>query len=126
MDEHRIALLAILGLAIVILVYQAQTTTEDQPIPLVQGEAQMMGLGVGATLRYNAGTPLDMTAETHFWHPMFDPDPSHTEVVLSRHRYPIVPGGNISTVMHKGWGSFCKDSPIGNDWRVAPPEVAVL
>lgn len=127
MDEHRIALLAILGVAAVILVYQAQSMTEDQPIPIAQGELQMMGVALGAGIRYNSGTCLDMNPCAHFWSPETNPrDFAPNGFINTPHRYPVVPGGNMSTVMHKGWGSFTKDSPMGNDWRIAPPEAAVL
>lgn len=92
----------------------------------------MMGMGVagsvkfGPDMRVNSGTALDMRPEMHQWMPGYDPDPSATPVVTMRQRYPAVPGGNISTVMHRGFSAFNNASPADNDWRVDPPEAAVL
>lgn len=85
-----------------------------------------MGLNVAAGMRVNAGTPLDCSYEIHGWHPGYDPDPSCQPVTQSKHRYPAVPGGNISTVMHQGWSAMSGMSPSGDDWRLNPPEVAVI
>jgi hypothetical protein len=85
-----------------------------------------MGLGVQAGMRVNAGTPLDTSHTNHGWHPGYDPDPSAQPVTQSRVRYPAVPGGNISTVMHKGWSSVANSQPPGRDWWLNPPEAAVL
>jgi hypothetical protein len=110
----------------VVLLYCANQQTGDQVIPEVQTEAQVMGLGVQAGMRVNAGTPLDTQHHLHGWHPGYDPDPSAQPVVEPRHRYPAVPGGNISTVMHNGWSRMSKAAPAGNDWRINPPEAAVI
>lgn len=115
------------GVVVVYLLYTAsQQTGETGPVPETQGELQVMGLGVQAGMRVNAGTPLDMSHEIHGWHPGYDPDPSAQPVTQSRHRYPAIPGGNISTVIHKGWSAACNDAPAGNDWFRNPPEAAVL
>lgn len=128
MDAQRAAVCAILGLGAVVFVYAAinAAEAENPAVPGIQGEAQVMGLGVNAGLKFGTDTPLDMRAEVHQWCPGYDPDPSATPVVTTRHRYPVIPGGNVSTVMHKGWSSLIKDAPANNDWRINPPEVAVL
>jgi hypothetical protein len=128
MDAQRLAVCAIFGLGAIVFVYAAVNAdgAQNPAVPAVQGESQVMGLGVEAGLKFGTDTPLDMRPEVHQWHPGYDPDPSATPVVSSRHRYPAVPGGNVSTVMHKGWSSLVKDAPSGNDWRLNPPEVSVL
>lgn len=123
--EYTIAALA--GLGIIFLLYLiAQQTGDAMPVPENQGEGQMMGMNIAAGMRVNAGTPLDTSYEIHGWHPGYDPDPSCQPVTQSKVRYPAVPGGNISTVMHQGWSAMSDKAPAGNDWRLNPPEAAVL
>lgn len=124
--DARIALCVIAGAAVIVIVYYAMQQTGDQYVPEVQTETQVMGLGVQASMRTNPGTPLDTSYEIHGWFPGYDPVPIPQPVVDSPHRYPSVPGGNISTVLHNGWSQACKAAPAGNDWRIAPPEAAVL
>lgn len=124
-NETGVWVLAGIGLA-ALLYYATQQTGDSTPIPEAQGEAQVMGLGVQAGMKVAAGSPLDMDQKHHGWTPGYDPDPTAQPVMQSRHRYPALPGGNISTVMHKGWSSACNDAPSGNDWRLNPPEAAVI
>lgn len=126
-NDGKVLLTVLAGVGVIALLYYAQQQTgEGQPVPQVQTEAQVMGLGVQAGMRVNAGTPLDTRHTNHGWHPGFDPDPSAQPVVESKVRYPAIPGGNISTVMHNGWSQACKAAPAGNDWRLNPPEAAVI
>jgi hypothetical protein len=116
------------GVGVLALLYMInQNTDGGGPIPEIQGEAQVLGLGAQAGMRVEAGSALDVSQHHHGWHPGYDPDPTGQPVTLSKHRYPALPGGNISTVMHKGWSSCRTDAPNGmNDWFVNPPEAAVL
>lgn len=124
MNENRLAVLAIIGLGAVCFAYHAMNMSGNQDaVPEIQGEGQVMGMGVQAGMRFGEGTPLDCRPEVHFWTPSTN---DSTGVVATAHRYPAIPGGNVSTVMHKGWSQFCKNSPANNDWRLNPPEVAVL
>lgn len=127
MEANKAGLCTIGLIGIAVLIYYAQKGTGDTAIvPDVQGEAQVMGMGVQAGMRVNAGTPLDIKSTDHGWHPGYDPDPTAQPVMQSRHRYPALPGGNISTVMHQGWAGVMKNAPAGNDWFTTPPEAAVL
>lgn len=118
-----VAFAFLIGIA---LYYATQATPDNsRPIPSTQGEAQVMGMGVQAGMRVNAGTPLDCHPDTHFWSPGLDPDAAAIVTVKTPHRYPAIPGGNTSTVMHKGWGAF-KDSTPDNNWFYNPPEVAII
>lgn len=130
MDTNHAAVCAVIAVGAGIFLYAAysMTDTDDVAVPNVQGEAQVMGLGVGAGMRVNAGTPLDLSFATHFWAPGINPrdNDAPQPTVQSRHRYPAIPGGNVSTVMHKGWSGFCQSAPANDDWRLNPPEVAVL
>lgn len=124
MDSNEMVLWILAGIGVGVLVYCGMQMTNDKPIPQDQKEGQMLGLGTQAGMKVEAGAPLDMRISTHFWSPEYDDAPQPT--VQSRHRYPAVPGGNLSTVMHKGWSSLSNDSPNGNDWLITPPEAAVL
>ena len=109
--------------------YFAINSTDSVHVPQIQTESQVEGLGVKAGTRYNAGTLLDMSPELHFWAPGFDENlvglpAAQGGTVKTPHRYPSLPGGNISTVMHKGWSGLCE--PQCNDLFRNPPEAAVL
>jgi hypothetical protein len=71
-----------------------------------------------------------MRPELHFWAPGFKgfvgDEPGYQNQVTTPHRYPALPGGNISSVIHQGWGGFCRNQPGDNDWRCNPPEAAVI
>jgi hypothetical protein len=112
--------------AAVLFAYSAYDMSDDVAVPSIQGEGQFQGMGIDSGVRFGEGTPLDMRPDVHQWHPGYDPDPYSQPVMQSRHRYPVVPGGNISSVMHQGWSQFCQNSPADNDWRLNPPEAAVL
>lgn len=128
MNNKQVGLCAAFAFMIAIALYFATQATPDnsRPIPSTQGEGQVMGMGVQAGMRVNAGTPLDCHPNTHFWSPGLDPDPTCCPTVTTPHRYPAIPGGNISTVMHKGWGAFTDSAPADGDWMRNPPEVAVI
>ena len=128
MTGNRLTCLAILGLIVVMATWYAMANDDQSVVPLVQTEDQVMGLGIKGSLNLGDNTPLDLRPEVHFWSPGTNPRDANSScrVVTTPHRYPALPGGNISTVMHKGWESFCKDAPADNDWRLNPPEVAVL
>lgn len=121
-----LCVVAVVGVAGLLYYAQQQTGETGAPIPEAQAEWQMMGLGIQGDASLNSGTPLDTAFHIHGWFPGYDPEPSTVPVVDSRVRYPAVPGGNISTVMHNGWSQACKAAPAGNDWRLNPPEAAVL
>jgi len=123
----QLTICALAGLGLIALLYMINQQTDDsRPIPENQGESQVMGLGVQAGMRVNAGTPLDMSQHHHGWHPGYDPDPSCQPVTQSKVRYPALPGGNISTVMHQGWSAASGKAPAGNDWIYNPPEAAII
>jgi hypothetical protein len=127
MNSNEIVCFSILGVGLVVALYWAMDSTQESgPIPAIQGEDQMMGIGGQAGMKYGEGTPLDCRPEVHFWSPGLDSDASVNQVVKTPHRYPAVPGGNISTVMHHGWSVFNDRAPANNDWFMNPPEVAVL
>lgn len=126
MTPNELTVYALAGIGVAALVYYAYSQTDDVAVPEVQGEGQVMGLGVSADINVGEGTPLDMAQHFHGWHPGYDPDPSAQPVTQSPHRYPVLPGGNISNVMHKGWSQVGANQPSGNEWRLNPPEVAVV
>jgi hypothetical protein len=127
MQPPEIVVWALAGMGVLALLYWAQQSDDTaNVVPQVQSELQVMGLGVQAGMRINAGTPLDMSQHLHGWHPGYDPDPTGQPVTVTAHRYPAIPGGNISTVMHKGWQAAVDSTPAGNDWFITPPEAATL
>ena len=126
MNDKEMVVCVLAGIGLISLLYVAQNMTGDHVVPETQSDEDMVGLNVKANLSVGTNTPLDMDHKIHGWYPGYDPDPQAQPVTNSRHRYPSVPGGNLSTVMHKGWGGMNTSSPAGNDWRVDPPEAAVL
>jgi hypothetical protein len=128
MTPERMGVCALIGAGALILLYQANAASgQDKVIvPDVQTEAQFFGLNVNGNLSYNKGTPLDMGASAHLWEPKTNPrDYTNAPTVKSRCRYPVVPGGNVSSVIHRGWGSFQGTAP-DNEWFFNPPEAAIL
>lgn len=122
MNQKEALVLGALGLGIVALLYVAVQQT-DIPVPQTQDEYQTMGIAVPAGLKLGAGTPLDMRHEVHFWNPGdYGED---IGVITTPHRYPSVPGGNVTAIMHQGWACITRNSPV-NEWFYNPPEVAVL
>lgn len=128
MNSKDLAVASIFGVGAVIALYYAMSNDNQDVVPDVQTEAQVMGMGVAAGLKLGEGTPLDARVNVHFWSPNSNPRDSNPPcgVITTRHRYPAIPGGNLSTVMHKGWSQFTQAAPAGNDWYLNPPEVAVL
>jgi hypothetical protein len=126
MNPNEAAIYVLAGIGVLGLIYFAQQQTGDQIVPAIQSDEMVEGLGFQASMRINAGTPLDTSWENHGWCPGYDPSPAPQPVTQSKVRYPAVPGGNLSTVMHKGWSSCINSAPAGNTWMVAPPEAAVI
>jgi hypothetical protein len=124
-EEKVLCILAAFGIASLIYVIQSRQDM-DGPVPSSQKEGQAMGFGIQGDTKIAAGTPLDCSPEIHGWHPGYDPDSSAQPTMITQHRYPAIPGGNMSTVMHKGWSSMIHDAPADNDWFLNPPEAAVL
>lgn len=131
MASNRMAFCAILAAAIAVAAYYAYINTPDsnETVPVAQREMQVGGLGVGSWRSAGKGTPLSMAPELHFWAPGFT-EPGYLSedhpVITTKHRYPAIPGGNLSTVMHKGWGAFNQAPAANSEWFLNPPEVAVL
>jgi hypothetical protein len=126
MTPERAGVCAFIGLGAIILLYLAYSGSSDNVVPQLQTEAQFLNMNIDGNLSINPGSPLDMRVSTHFWAPGTNPrDSTDAPVVKSRVRYPVVPGGNLSSVMHKGWGGFCANAP-NDDWFRNPPEAAVL
>jgi|SRR5215469_734099 len=127
MKGEEIVIWTLAGIGVVALLWMANQQNQDAPFAAdIQTDEDVLGLGVQANAGISAGTPLDMSWEVHGWHPGRDPGLPANQPVYNKHRYPAVPGGNLSTVMHKGWGACIKDAPEGNLWRLNPPEVSVL
>lgn len=127
MTPERMGVCALFGFAAVVLIALASQQTSDQVVvPEVQTEMQFIGLNVNGKLAFNPGSMLDIGASGHLWEPKTNPrDYTNAPVVSSRCRYPVVPGGNVSSVIHKGWGGFMGSAP-DNEWFFNPPEAAVL
>lgn len=119
-------ILAGLGSAIVLIVlYLAMQSTGDSlvGVPKVQTEAQFNAHGDDLYPGMSPNTPLDMTPEIHFYDEGWNcPGQS---LRAPRHRYPIVSGGNVSTIIHRGMSAFNDGSP-DNPWRVTPPSEYTL
>jgi hypothetical protein len=119
-DNTKVACAGIGAAILLIALYLAQQSTDDSlvSVPSEQTEAQFNTWGREFDGGINDGTPLDLTPSIHF----FDEGWAcpNQQFVQSRHRYPLVSGGNISTVMHRGFSCLANQSP-DNYWRVTPP-----
>lgn len=128
MKDSEVTVWAIAGLGLLAIIYLINSNTGGmKPVPDTQRESQFDGVAIKQNANYGVGTPLDMSQHHHGWHPGYDPDPTGQPVTQSKHRYPAVSGGNISSVMHNGWSSVAHISPGGdNNWFLTPPEAAIL
>lgn len=125
MDSNRLALAGIGGAGLIILLYIARQASGSGlvNVPQFQTEAQFDGLAADVGGRVNAGTPLDLSTEIHFFAPGYCcPGQS---VAPTRQRYPVVSGGNLTAVMNHGMSRLCEGSP-DNDWRVQPPSEVTI
>jgi hypothetical protein len=123
-NPNELTMCAVAAAGIIGLLWYASKQTDDVAVPDTQEMAHFGGLAAQAGLDLGAGTPLDTTYSNHGYHPGYDPDPSAQPVVRPRIGYPVLAGGNLTSVMHHGWKDV--QAPAGNDWRLNPPEVAVL
>lgn len=122
--QYTLCILA--GIGVVALLYAISQNTEDSVyVPSTQKES-MVGLNAPSRFNIGAGTLLDTNHPDHGWYPGYDPDPSAQPVTYSKHRYPAVPGGNISNVIHMGWSNMAQRAPADWQWQLNPPEAAVL
>jgi len=121
---------AVIGIAAIALFYYAsQNDGSNTFVPQIQTEAQFKGLGVQVSDNLNYMYPLSIGEgiQAHFWNPDTNPrDATEQSYCHTKHRYPVVPGGNVSTVIHKGWARMMESAPQGNNWFMNPPEAAVL
>jgi hypothetical protein len=136
MKDIHIAILVLFLLGAGVTAYFAINSTPggDPNVPPIQ-DANQVTAGLGVQNQFSASVAIDAKAagsntchHPHFWVPGLDPVPGATPCVqYTPHRYPALPGGNLSTVMHQGIvAACCNNAPADNDWRLNPPEVAVL
>jgi hypothetical protein len=119
-DKNRTTLLVLGAGVVLIVLYLAQQSSGDSllGVPAVETEEQFSGLAAGIENRVSPGSMLDMSTDIHFYVPGYNCPEQST--IYTRHRYPLVPGGNISTIIHRGFDAFKLGSP-DNTWRVQPP-----
>lgn len=124
-DKSKIPLLVIGGGVVLIVLFLAQQSSGDSlmGVPSVESEEQYGGLSADVGSRDNAGTMLDMDPDIHFYSPGYNCPGQNS--VTTRHRYPLVCGGNVSTIIHRGFDAFKLGSP-DNAWRVQPPSEYTL
>lgn len=125
MDSQRLTILGIGGVGVVILLWCARNAAGAglASVPKFESEAQFDGLDVDLGQRVNAGTPLDLSHDIHFFVPGYC-CPGQT-LGLTQHRYPTVSGGNMTAVINHGMSRLCEGSP-DNDWRVQPPSEVTI
>jgi hypothetical protein len=126
MNANQTVVAILAGIGVLTLIYVASTQTGNKIVPEVQTDEDVMGLNLKTSLSLSSGTPLDTNYKIHGWHPGYDPVPTAQPVTQSRVRYPALPGGNLSTVMHKGWSALNDSAPAGGSWYTTPPEAAVI
>lgn len=120
MDRDK-ATLAFIGVgAVAVMVYLAQSSAGQSilGVPQFETEAQFTGLNTDVGARVNVSTPLDVSAETHFFVGGYC-CPGQ-KLVPPRHRYPLVSGGNVTAVINHGLDAMRLGS-ADNLWRVQPP-----
>ena len=122
MEDSKLALCLVAGVAILAIVYIAseESGTEDP------GKELSSAANPAVAMAYNAldfGAPfvqqnmLDMDHRIHGWHPGYDPVPGAQESIASRHRYPIHCGGNLTATMVRGMNPLL----FPDLWGTSPP-----
>lgn len=126
LSKHEWGMITV-GVAFAVVVgWISFSETGDQVVPDVQTEVQFSGLGLDMGMRGNLGSNGAIDPDLHFWHPGYDPVPGCQPVITSRVRYPYVSGGNVTTVIHRGFDAMRKGSAMDNSFRVNPPSEVEL
>lgn len=116
--DNKVIMAGLGGSIVLIALYLAMQSTGDGLVSVPQEQTEAQFNTWGDAFNINPGTPLDVTPELHFYDEGWNcPGQS---LRAPRHRYPVVSGGNISTVIHRGMSSLAECSP-DNPWRVTPP-----
>lgn len=107
MDKNTLGLLAIAALVVAGIAYAAYSNTDRNTMPEVEF----------GTTGWNAA--LDACTEHEFFRP-------HNAVVgqgvtYTPHRYPNVTGGNITTLIHRGFSQLRQKAPQDSKWITRPP-----
>jgi hypothetical protein len=86
--------------------------------PRYEGEAVTAGLsGVFQVFEH-------LNTGDHYFHPGYCT--TGQTVGFTPHRYPVVSGGNITTLIHQGFDSLRYTAPQDGDWLEQPPGSEVL
>jgi hypothetical protein len=120
LSAHDWGMIAVGGALVAVIAGIAYQGSGDYPVPEVETEAQFRGFGIGIGGSLNAGTNLSLDPLIHHYHPGLDPEPDAQKLRTLPIRYPLVPGGNVSTVIHRGMDAMNNGSP-DNCWREFPP-----
>lgn len=120
LSTHDWGLIALGGVLVAIIGTLAYRSTPDQLVGEIQTEAQFSGLSLDTGLRTNIDTNVSLDPLAHFYHPGLDPEPGAQKLRTLPIRYPLVSGGNASTVIHRGFSAMSEGSP-DNCWRTFPP-----
>lgn len=107
-SKHECGVIAVAALAVGIIVYYAYTV-QEQPV-----EPPDKAI-VGATFNET----LDSMSQEEFFRP--NNTISGQVVVYTKHRYPTVTGGNISTLIHRGYSAVRRKPQMDAGWFMQPP-----
>lgn len=126
LNERDWGLIAVGAIMAGLVLYSATKNSGGNPVPTVETEAQFGAINADVGLRFNAGTPLDMNPNLHFYAPGYDPEPNGQPMRTLPHRYPRVTGANVSAVIHRGFDALKYGAPEDNEWMQNPPSEANL
>jgi hypothetical protein len=115
LDARDLGLITV-GVGLVLLIaYVGNDQTRKTGQPRFQSSTQSVATGFNVI-----DTAVDkLDTGDHYFHPVFCV-PGQTQI-FTRHKYPEVSGGNISTLIHQGMSALCKPAPQDNDWITRPP-----
>jgi hypothetical protein len=112
-----IALLLIV--AVLFFVWASYTGGGQLKTPRYQQTPENAGI-VTAGLNALVNVPGDL-GDMSTGHEWKQPDWETRKNVVSRHRYPMHTGGNVSALAHKGWDPMMRPSEKDADWMEIPP-----
>jgi len=115
LDSRDLGLLAAGSALVLLFAWVGWLRDESTTQPRYEGELGIAGLANAIVDGLDTGD--------HYFHPNYCV-PGQTQI-FTAHKYPIIPGGNITALMHHGISRMSKPAPQDDDWRIMPPGEAM-
>lgn len=111
LNEKQLGMLLVGAAVVGVLAYIAHNESNAETAPRYDSPLAAVGVSASVIDRLDTGD--------HYFHPNYCV-PGQTQI-YTPHRYPVVSGGNISTLIHHGMDRLAVDAPQDNEWIKRPP-----